>query len=292
MDSKMILKRLDGIDDLPTLPTIAVEVNSMLQDYDTSITKLSETIKKDQAIIPRILKLVNSSFYGFQSKVSDIGRAIVLLGFNTVRNAIVTISIIDAFSRKGGLAGFNITDFWTHSVAVAVTSRHLAHRARLQSPEDYFTGGLLHDIGKIVLLQYFQDLFEKVWISARENNLSFYDAEKEEIRITHARIGAHLAKKWQLPEPLVDTIRYHHAVNKTAKDLNLLMIVHVADIIVNSIMTDSKDDIDSSAIDPEAARTMKSQLETVSTWFPEVSEEIQSACRFFLQEGAQQEVRE
>jgi putative nucleotidyltransferase with HDIG domain len=284
MNSQEILEKLDRIEDLPTLPAIAMEVNEMLRDYNTSIKELSQTIQKDQAMVPRILKLVNSAFFGFRSKISDISRAVVVLGFNSVRNVIISVSIIDAFSGKKALGDFDIKAFWSHSVAVAVTSKYLAGETRLQAPEDAFTGGLLHDIGKVVLALYFQDLFRKVWASARENKLSFYDAENREIPITHTQIGAHLARKWQLPQGLVDTINYHHAVSKSADDLNMLMIVHVADIIVNSHMSDSESEPDLSAIYPDAASIMGPQLETVSDWFPEVSDEIQSACEFFLEE--------
>jgi len=282
MDSKTILKKLDRIDDLPTLPLIALEVNKMLQDYDTSISKLAQTIEKDQAMVPRILKLVNSAFFGFRSKIGSISHAVILLGFNTVRNAVVSISIIDTFSKnKEALEGFDIAEFWKHSLAVAVISRYLAEKTRLQSPEDFFTGGLLHDIGKIILFQYFQDLFKKVWISAKENKLSFYDAEKKEIPITHARIGGYLAKRWQLPESISDVIQYHHAFSKNANSLNLLMAVHVADIIANSFMPGQKNKLDFSLIYPDALSLMKPQLETVSNWFPEISKEIESACQFF-----------
>ena len=282
MDSKTILKKLDRIDDLPTLPFIAMEVNKMLLDYDISISKLAKTIEKDQAIVPRILKLVNSAFFGFRSKIGSVSHAVVLLGFNTVRNAVVSISIIDTFSKdKEALEGFDVTEFWKHSLAVAVISRHLAEKTRLQLPDDSFTAGLLHDIGKIVLFQHFQDLFKKVWTSARENNLSFYDAEKKEIPITHARIGGYLAKKWQLPEFLHDAIKYHHALSKNANDFNLLMTVHIANIIANSFMSNQKNKLDFSLIYPDAASIMKPQLETVSNWFPEVSKEIEAACQFF-----------
>ena len=114
MDSKTILKKLDRIDDLPTLPAIALEVNKMLQDYDTSIRTLSEKIEKDQAMVVKILKLVNSAFFGLRSKVSNIPNAVVLLGFNTVRNAVVTVSIMDAFKTKEVSNGFAMADFWKH----------------------------------------------------------------------------------------------------------------------------------------------------------------------------------
>ncbi len=285
MDPKTILAKLDRIDDLPTLPAIAMEVNKMLQDYDTSIKKLSDRIEKDQAMVFKILKLVNSAFFGLRSKVSNIPNAVILLGFNTVRNAIVTVSILDAFSVEDVSKGFDITDFWKHSVAVAVTSRYIAERTKLHIPDDCFIGGLLHDIGKIILAQYFQDSFKKIYKSTQENNLTFYDAEKNEFPVNHAQIGGHLAKKWQLPAGLVDSIRYHHDVRKSANDLNLLMIIHVADIIVNGYRSDSNGGPDLSEIYPDAMKAMKSQLDTLPDWYPEVSMEIDAACSFFLKES-------
>ena len=284
MDSKMVLKKLDRIDDLPTLPSIAMEVNSMLQDYDTSIKKLSGAIEKDQATVLKILKLVNSAFFGLRSEIGNIPHAIVLLGFNMVRNAVISVSVIKAFSGKEAFEGFHITDFWAHSVAVAVTSKYLAVETRLKTPDDCFIGGLLHDIGKVILSQYFQDNFKKVWTLTREKNLSFYNAEKEEIPINHAQIGGYLAKKWQLPPGIIDAIRCHHAVRKSAYDLNLLMIVHVADIIVNNYNSDSKGKLDYSEIYPDALRAMRHLLDNVADWFPGVSTEIESACKFFLEE--------
>ena len=285
MDAKTILKKLDRIEGLPTLPAIAMEVNKMLLDYDTSINKLSERLVKDQAMVSKILKLVNSAFFGFRGKISNISHAIVVLGFNTIRNAVVSVSIIDAFSSKETFDGFDVTELWKHSVAVAVTSKHLAEKAKIHSADDCFIGGLLHDIGKVILIQYFKELFQKVCLSVKVNNQSFYEAEKSEIPIDHAQIGGHLAKKWQLPAGLVDAIRYHHDVRPSVNDLNLLMIIHVADIIVNTHGTDSKAKLKLSDVHPGAVKVLRGQLGTVSDWYPAVSLEIESACKFFLEKS-------
>lgn len=284
MDSKTILKKLDRINDLPTLPAIALEVNKMLQNYDTSIRTLSEKIEKDQAMVVKILKLVNSAFFGLRSKVSNIPNAVVLLGFNTVRNAVVTVSIMDAFKTKEVSNGFAIADFWTHSVAVAITGKYLAEKTRLHEPDDCFIGGLLHDMGKVILAQHFEDSFKKILKSAEEKNLSFYAAEKTEISFGHAPIGGHLAKKWQLPTGLLDAIRHHHTLSKSAMDQNLMLIVHVADIIVNTYKADSKVPLELYEIYPDALKLMMDPLDTVSDWYPKLTEEIESACEFFLEE--------
>jgi len=285
MKESKILKRLDLIEDLPTLPAVAMEVNKMLLNYDTTINELSDTIEKDQAMVSKILKLVNSSFFGLRGKISTISHAIVVLGFNTIRNAVVSISIIDAFSIKESLDGFDITDFWKHSLSVAITSKYLAEKTGIHSSDDCFVGGLLHDMGKIVLLQHFKDLFQKVWLAVKGNNLSFYEAEKSQIPIDHAQIGGYLARKWQLPAALVDAIQYHHSVKSDADDQNLSMIIHAANIIANTYAEDSKNNLELSDIHPDVLTILEGQFDTVSVWYPDVLLEIELACKFFLNES-------
>lgn len=284
MDAQTFLKKLDSIPDIPTLPNIVVKVNKMLQDYDTSIKKLSKVIEKDQAMVTKILRLVNSTFYGFRSRITNIPHAVIILGFNTIRNAVVSVSIIKTFSGEKSFEGFEIKDFWRHSVAVAVISRYLAEQTRSNSPDDCFVAGLLHDIGKVVLSQYFTELFVGVWKSVKEDGLSFYEAEKKLLSANHAQIGGYLAKKWQFPASLTDSITYHHEVRKTVSNITQLMIVHTANTIANNYEIDSGITPDFSTIDPEAKRIMFRQLETVSEWLPDIETEIESACEFFLKE--------
>ena len=284
MDAQTFLKKLDSIPDIPTLPTIVIKVNKMLQDHDTSIKNLSKVIEKDQGMVAKILRLVNSTFYGFRSRITNIPHAVIILGFNTIRNAVVSVSIIKTFSGEKSFEGFEIKDFWRHSVAVAVTSRYLAEQTRLDSPDDCFVSGLLHDIGKVVLSQHFTVLFGLVWKSVKEDGLSFYEAEKKLLPVNHAQIGGHLAKKWQFPGSLIDSITYHHAIRKGVSNLNQLLIVHTANNIVNIYKVDTGIIPVFSSIDPEAKRVMAGQLETLSEWFPAVATEIESACEFFLKE--------
>jgi len=208
MDAKTILKKLDRIDNLPTLPAIAMEVNKMLIDYDSTVDKVSDCIEKDLAMVSKILKLVNSAFFGLRGKISNISHAVVILGFNTIRNAVVSISIIDALCSKEFIDGFDIKQFWKHSVAVAVTSKYLAENTRLHPADDCFVGGLLHDMGKIILLQHFQDLFQKVLLAVKESNQSFYEAEKARFLSTmpgSARIwprSGNCPRGWSMPSAI------------------------------------------------------------------------------------------
>jgi len=278
-----ILKKLDSIKDIPTLPTIVFELNELLQDPNTPITNISDIIEKDQAMSLRVLKLVNSAFYGIHKEVNDIGNAIVLLGFNTVRNAIVSLGVISSFSGIKSLKGFTISDFWKHSLAVAVVSKSLAEKTKIASSDSCFVGGLLHDIGKVILAQYFQDLFEKVWNAAKSENISFYEAEKKEISIDHAIIGAHLATNWELPESFIDVIRWHHDVRNDTESKKMILLIYLSDIIVNSYNADPDGNIDLSAMHPAASKFLKNQLGDVDNWFAEIANDIQSSYQFFLE---------
>jgi len=283
MEPDEILKKLDSIKDIPTLPIIVFELNELLQDPNTPITDISDIIEKDQAMSLRVLKLVNSAFYGIHKEVNDIGNAIVLLGFNTVRNAIVSLGVINSFSGIKALEGFDIRDFWKHSLAVAVVSKSLAEKTKIASPDSCFVGGLLHDIGKVILAQYFQDLFEKVWNAAKRENISFYEAEKKEISIDHGRIGAHLATNWELPENFIDVIRCHHDVRNDTESKKMILIIYLSDIIVNSYNADHDGNIDLSAMHPAAFKFLKKKLGDVDSWFAEIENDIQSSYQFFLE---------
>ena len=283
MEPDEILKKLDTIKDIPTLPTIVFELNELLQDPNTPITDISDIIEKDQAMSLRVLKLVNSAFYGIHKEVNDIGNAIVLLGFNTVRNAIVSLGVINSFLGIKALEGFDIRDFWKHSLAVAVVSKGLAEKTKIATPDSCFVGGLLHDIGKVILAQYFQDLFEKVWNVAKRENISFYEAEMKEISIDHAIIGAHLATNWELPESFIDVIRWHHDVRNDTESKKMILIIYLSDIIVNSYNADPDGNIDLSAMHPAALKFLKKQLGDVDSWFAEIKKDIQSSYEFFLE---------
>ena len=227
-----IFQQIDRIRELPTLPAIVLKVNQMLQDLETTADQLRQVIETDQAMTAKILKLVNSSFYGFKSTISSIKTAVVILGFNTIQHAVVSLSVMKSFALLKNLKRLNIQDFWRHSLAVAIISKYLADHSDKTLSSDCFTAGLLHDIGKLILAEYFPEHFEKIWLTTVESAISFVEAEKMENIENHAEIGAYLAEKWLLPQPLVDAIRHHHSV--FSSDHRASAIIGVADSLVNT----------------------------------------------------------
>jgi putative nucleotidyltransferase with HDIG domain len=283
MDEQEILKKLDSIKDIPTLPTIVFELNKLLRDPDTSIKTVCDTIEKDQAITLKILKLVNSAFYGFKSKISDLRNAVALLGYNAVRNAIVSLSVINSFPKRVILMDFDISLFWKHSLAVAVTSKNIAQLSKKESPDNCFVGGLLHDTGKVIMAQYFPELFDVVWSTMQNEQISFFESEQEMLPIDHAKIGAHLADKWQLPQGLVDAIRWHHEFQPEIKSANFVKNIYLANFIVNAYDLDPELRLDLSKMHPDVIKFMMNMMEDVEDWYTGLTSEIEGAYELFLE---------
>ena len=274
-------QQIDGIRELPTLPAIVLKVNQMLQDPETTADQLCRVIETDQAMTAKILKLVNSSFYGFKSTISSISTAVIILGFNTVQHTVVSLSVMKSFARLKNLKRLNIQDFWQHSLAVAVISKYLADHSDKTLSSDCFTAGLLHDIGKLLLAEFFPEHFEKIWLTAVESAISFVDAEKMEDAVNHAEIGAYLAEKWLLPVPLVDAIRYHHSL--FSSDQRASAIIGTADLLANACRPDPEGRIEPPAGLTDAPAFLQPQLGVLSGWYPRLQAEIASACQFFME---------
>jgi putative nucleotidyltransferase with HDIG domain len=200
---------LAKLDHLPTLPTVAHKVGELVNDPDSSSQDIAEVMKQDQALSARVLALVNSAYYGVPGGVSEVRRAISYLGFNTVYQLVLTISIFDTLPKVEGTE-FSVQELWKHSLGVAIASESVARRLGHKSPEDLFSAGLLHDIGKVVLAAFFTDVLEEVVRGATKDGVTFSEKERELRLPGHDDIGRRLAERWRLPAALSAGIGYHH----------------------------------------------------------------------------------
>lgn len=288
MNNSDIREKLNSIKDLPTLPAIAMELNRMLQDAGSTVDTISEKIETDQSISSKVLKLINSAFFGLRSQVTNIHDAVVLLGFNSVRNIVLSVSVIKAFKEKDGEYGYDMSTFWQHSIATAITGKYLSEISGKGEPGDCFTTGLLHDIGKVILAQYFSDLFIQIIGAMKEKSIPFSKAEKEYLgQMGHARIGGFLAEKWRFPSSLTRTIEEHHTLSGKFSDIG--SVTHVADIIVNiqNVNASGLDLVQKKSMMPvmnrESVEMLKEHIGTSSKWYPELTEKIDDACSFFAE---------
>ncbi|MEN6373223.1 MAG: HDOD domain-containing protein [Smithella sp.] len=284
MDNKTAWETLEKIKDLPTLPAIYFKVNKLLQDNVASIENVAHVIELDQAMSSSILRLLNSAFYGLRKKSISISisifNAVMVLGFNAIKNAIVSVAILDTLSIKDRYLNFNIADFWRHSVSVAVLSEQLAEKSHLVKPDDAFTAGLLHDIGKIIMLKYFKEDFGTVWDTMQKTKCSFAEAEMEVASIDHVLIGAYLARKWELPEQIIQAIAGHHFHITTSESSGLVECIMLADALSNNQYKINPNDY---VLEDNIEKVIKPLIINSDNWLPQAISEIDMACEFFLE---------
>ncbi len=273
--------KIKRLKDLPTLPTILVKCNKLLEDPNVSASQLAKAIKTDQAVSSKVLKLVNSAFYGLSGKVGTICQGIVVLGFNTVRNIILSLSVLDLLPKDADLGEFEISDLWKHSLGCAIISRVIAQRVGIKDPEEAFIAGLLHDIGKIITAKLFQEEFVAILKTTHQENKLFLDVEQDVLGTAHDYIGGMLAKNWQLPSTLFESISFHHNGEKTMKHAKLVYTIRLADIVTRGLQIGSGGDRVIPEMDKTAWDTLKVSENDIESWIEDLDEEFDRASAFF-----------
>jgi len=222
---------LAAVKDIPPLPAIIPRVMGVLNDPDSTVDELSEILGSDQAIASKLLRLSNSAFYGYSKHIGTIQDAVVLLGFKTIKGLIYALSLYSSFSQNVGGYAMKKGELWRHSLTAAFVARTISAKCRIGNPDQAFVAGLMHDIGKTVLGEFLGKSSDAVINSVECNNISFIEAEREVLGVTHPEIGAELCEKWNLPVELQEAVMYHHSPSECESDNPLVYIVHIADIV-------------------------------------------------------------
>lgn len=213
---------------LPTLPGIISKLTRMADDPDTTTEQMGRVISKDHILAAKLLKLVNSAFYGFPQRISSLSSAIILLGFNVVKSLIISASIFEVMEDQD-------VELWEHSLGCAVVCSVIAKRLGLDEPEEVSTAGLIHDIGKVAIKMELPEEYELICRLMRDRGLSMRQAEVEVLGLDHAEAGGWLTKSWNLPGKLVEPISCHHDPRR-AKDSQLnSAIIHFSDILIRGL---------------------------------------------------------
>jgi putative nucleotidyltransferase with HDIG domain len=234
--SKDIRHHLQSLKNLQTQPAVVAKITQMMQNPVTNADELGKAIMADQVLTSTILKLVNSAFYGFPGKIGSISHAIVLLGFATVKNIVITASVLEMFKTSADSERFNAQELWKHSLACGITAQCLAQMTGHGQKEECFVAGLLHDIGKVALFQLAPDDFMRVIECAEKTKSLFYDSEHKLISINHQEIGGILMEQWRLPPRIQKAVALHHSPqNVSGGDAQLAAIVHCADILARAL---------------------------------------------------------
>ncbi len=217
------------IKELPPLPLVVQKLLQVVGDEKSSAKDLTQALEADQALTGKVLKLVNSSFYGFSGKISTLSRAVVILGYSAIRNLAMGLAAYDALKKMKSTIDWNL--FWSHSITCAGGSLGVAKRLKYSDPEEAFIAGLLHDLGFFVLSLVCPDEFKQFMTSDYRRDL---ERENELFGANHAEIGMRLLEHWKLPESLCRVARFHHSSkHTTSEEEPLISIVRLADIIAS-----------------------------------------------------------
>lgn len=200
---------LAKLEDIPTLPIVAMKVNELINDPNSSSADIAEVLKKDQVLTAKILRLVNSSYYAIPGGVADVQRALAFLGFNTLAQLVLSLSVFSVFAPFED-EEFSMPEFWRHALGTAVCSEILAKRLKFPRPEEAFTCGLLHDIGKLVMHEIDPERLREIVKESARRQCAFVDVEREMDLPGHAYLGEVIATKWGLPQVIRLATRYHH----------------------------------------------------------------------------------
>lgn len=204
--------RLRALDSLPTLPVVALRIGEVVHSKNASVQQVVEALRTDPATSAKLLRLVNSPYFGIPGGVSDVARAIPFIGFNTLYQLVLSISVLDTL--RIGASALDARALWTHSLTVATAARELAQDLGFGDPGACFTAGLLHDMGKIALAKIDPDKLAATCATMRSEGVSQDVAERKHGVMPHDRIGSRLARMWKFPAGLATPIEHHHGVHR------------------------------------------------------------------------------
>jgi putative nucleotidyltransferase with HDIG domain len=216
---------------MPSLPVTVTKVIEISNNPASSPVDLNKVISMDPVLMGRVLRLINSAYYGLSDKVTSLARAIIMLGINTVKNLALSTAVLGNLGNKENFQALNMQGFWRHSLAVGVISKHIA-KVRKEDPkihEEYFIAGLLHDIGKIPLNNIFSGEYIEIMGSADRENSPLFRAESQGLGLDHSEVGTMIGDAWKLGAELKDAISYHHRPSEyRGRYGNIMSTVHIS----------------------------------------------------------------
>ena len=235
MTSAKINRLLGSVDQLPTLPVIYTKISELLRAPNSTVQKVSEVIAEDQAMAAKVLRMVNSSFYGFPKRIGSLQRAVVILGFNEIKSLVLATGVLQMFGKFKTEHGFDMDKLWEHSIGCAVASRVVAEAAQLSNVEDVFAGGLMHDIGKVIHAVNLPKQFVKVIHDVQETGRTMIESEDEILGFNHTETGRALAEKWDFAEITIEMIANHHISNGSDKLGKEVAAVHLGNTLCSAL---------------------------------------------------------
>ncbi|GAB6096997.1 hypothetical protein JCM14469_32510 [Desulfatiferula olefinivorans] len=223
--------RLKRVSSFPTLSKVAATIVTLARDPDSNLDQLTAVIKNDPALTLTLLKIVNSAFYGFPQKIETIERAVIILGRDELIHLALGLGAAKAIDQMPANSLYRPQALWHHLMGTALICRFLYRRYMKKDDPGLFTAGLLHDFGKIFLVEHYPEAYDAVHVDAVEHEIPLYELEEECFGINHAIIGKHIGSTWNLPEALVQAAAYHHQPFFATEHTHLAAVIGFADFL-------------------------------------------------------------
>ena len=248
---------------LPEIPSVVFELNEVIANPMSSAYHIAQVVNRSPSLTVLLLKIVNSSFYGFPSKIDKVSQAVTLIGTREISGLALGISILSIFKNIPKEI-IDMYSFLKHSLACGILSRILAAQKNFGQTEQLFVSGLLHDLGRLILYLYFADESRNILSRSRNNNRLLYEEEQDYLGCDHAQVGKQLMEQWKLPLILENNVLYHHKPSEAQQPIPAT-IVHLADIIVNSLGIGSSGEKFVPPLDLEAWENLQLPLSSFET---------------------------
>ncbi|MBW1780226.1 MAG: HDOD domain-containing protein [Deltaproteobacteria bacterium] len=221
---------ISDVRSFPSMSGVAVKVLKLIDDPESTASKIEELLRYDPGITANILKLTNSAYFGLPAKIGSVRQAIVLLGWERLGKLVMT-SCVNAILDKA-VPGYDLPagELWRHSIAVSIAAELLAKELGIAAGDEIFTAALLHDLGKLVLGNYVKEDLQAIEAAAGED-IPFQVAERQVLGTDHAEVGSRLLESWSFPESLVKSVRWHHEPDAAEETSTINDLVHVANVL-------------------------------------------------------------
>lgn len=242
MSKREALQALGDKIQIPTLPDVVLRINAMIDDPSIGLQEMGKLVAGDASITARVLRLANSGYYGLSEPVCSAERAVTVIGARSLRNVAMQVSILKQYEHLSVVPDFDLQDLWSHSTATAQIAQALAeacYRRTGLAPDDFYACGLLHDVGKVVMLESLGDRYVECLRHARRTGSTLHEAEDYVLGFTHIEVGALLATRWQLPEKVAHAIEYHHGPKEMIVGHPHIAVVAIADQIAYRAESDT-----------------------------------------------------
>ncbi|MBF0327851.1 MAG: HDOD domain-containing protein [Nitrospirae bacterium] len=240
-----LFDRLLRSKDLPTIPVLHQKIVNVLKKDNYSEDDISKLLEKDQVLASKLLKLVNSPFYGVFGRVASVKRAAMLLGSNLLNGFVMSATLFNSTDKS-------IVALWDHSYCCSTVAGYIAKKLNMKTAEEVMTGALIHDLGKVLIKRQLPEEAIAVEEAAKSKRITALDAEKMVIGMSHDEVGIWLAEQWNLPKIIKDIIGYHHSPSLCSAHPKEAAVVHLADIIVKGIGVTGSSDLYVPALDEKA----------------------------------------